>query len=98
MFDVGWSEILLILIVIVLVIGPQDMPKAMRTLGKIARRLGYMRFALTQQFDDFMKQHDLDDLRRGVNFEARDHDPEADADADYAMTALPPAEPDKKDE
>jgi Tat protein translocase TatB subunit len=71
MFDLGWSELFLIMVVAIVVIGPKEIPEVMRGLGRIVRRLQYMRFALTQQFDDIMKEHDLDDLRKGVNFEAR---------------------------
>ena len=37
---------------------------------------------LTQQFDDFMKDTALDDIRNSVNFEARNFD-EAEADEDF---------------
>lgn len=63
MLDVGWAELLLITMVAVLVIGPQEIPDIMRALGRVVRRLQYVRFALSQQFDDFMREHDLDELR-----------------------------------
>ena len=74
MFDIGWSELLLVAVVAVLVIGPQELPVVMRNLGRIARRLQYVRYAFSQQFEDFLKESDLDDIRRQVNFEARDFD------------------------
>jgi len=40
MFDIGWSEILLIVIVAVVVIGPKELPSALRTAG---RWIGQMR-------------------------------------------------------
>ena len=46
----------------------------MRTLGRIARRLQYVRYALSQQFEDMMKEAGLDDIRKQVNFEERDFD------------------------
>jgi sec-independent protein translocase protein TatB len=75
MFDIGWSEILVIVAVAFLVIGPKDLPEVMHTLGRIARRASYIRYALTQQFDQFLKEHDLDTLRNdthldNINFEA----------------------------
>lgn len=81
MLDFGWAELLLIMAVAVLVIGPSDIPKIMYGLGRIVRRLQYVRFAFTQQFDEFMREHDLDDLRKSVNFEAPAYD-EAAADAE----------------
>ena len=63
MFDFGWAELLVIVAVAVLVIGPDEIPQVMHTLGRIARRLQYVRFALSQQFEDFLKENDLNDLR-----------------------------------
>lgn len=86
MFGFGWAEILLIVVVAVFVIGPQDMPRIMQGLGRIVRRFQYIRYAFTQQFDDFLKIHDLEELRRGVNFEAPETDEAAaDADEDFAV-------------
>jgi sec-independent protein translocase protein TatB len=69
-FDFGWSELLVIVAVAVFVIGPKDIPKVMYTIGRVARRLQYVRFALSQQFDDVLKAGDIEELRRGVNFGA----------------------------
>jgi len=65
--DFGWAELLLIMAVAVLVIGPQEIPDMMRVLGRGVRRLQYVKFALSRQFDDFMKEHDLEDLRNGID-------------------------------
>jgi sec-independent protein translocase protein TatB len=72
--DISWAELLVIVVVAVLVIGPQDIPKIMYTLGRVFRRFQYVRFALSKQFEDFLKEHDLEELRRGVNFEAPETD------------------------
>ncbi len=79
MLDFGWPELLVIMAVGVFVIGPDEIPAIMRNLGRIMRRIQYVRYAFTQQFDDFMKEADLDDLRKSVNFEEKDFD-EAAAD------------------
>lgn len=70
MFEIGWSEILLIVVVASIVIGPKELPALLRTLGRLARRLQYVRYAFTQQFEDFIKEHDLDSIHQDVNFEA----------------------------
>lgn len=87
MFDFGFAELLLIIVLIVLVMGPKEIPVVMRQLGRIVRRLQYVRFAVSQQFEDFMRTHDLD-INNQVNFEAgaSKEDPllfdEAEADED----------------
>ena len=84
MLGFSWAELLVIVVVAVFVIGPQDIPKIMYTFGRLVRRVQYIRFALSQQFDDFLKEHDLEDLRRGVNFEAPETD-EASADKIHSL-------------
>lgn len=74
MFDIGWSELFLVMAVAVLVIGPQELPKVMVTLGRVVRRLQYVKYAFTQQFEDFMKESGMADIRKQVNFEAKDFD------------------------
>lgn len=74
MFGFGFVEFLLIAAVAVIVIGPKEMPAILYGLGRAVRRLQYVKYAFSRQFDDFMRVHDLDELRRGVNFEAPDYD------------------------
>ena len=85
MLNFSGAELLLIAAVAVLVIGPQDIPKIMFSLGRLVRRLQYVRYAFSRQFEEFLKDHDLDELRRGVNFEAPDTD-EAEADSEMEPT------------
>lgn len=70
MLDFGWTELFLIMAVAVMVIGPKELPALMHGLGRIVRRMQYMKFALSQQFEEFMNEADLNDIGRGVNFEA----------------------------
>ncbi len=94
MMDVGWTEILLILGIAVFVIKPDDIPKVMYTIGRFFRRLQYVRFAISQQFDDILKAGDIEELRRGVHFEARQSDDKA---ADEEEETVQTPEPSKKE-
>lgn len=107
MLDFGFPELLVVMVVAILVIGPQEIPAVMRTLGRLVRRLNYMRFALTRQLDEFMNEGiEADDVGRQVNFsrqmsqEARapknaDFDEQAE---DEALAAEHVAEKDNADE
>ena len=80
MLDFSWAELLIILAVAVFVIGPKDIPNMMYGLGRIVKRFQYIKFAISQQFDEVMQSHDIEELRRGVNIEAppmeaHGHDP-----------------------
>ena len=81
MLDFGFTELLVIIVVAVFVIGPKEIPALMYGLGRLVRRMQYVKFALSSQFDDFMAQNDLQDLQQSVNFEAPLYDEEA-ADKD----------------
>ena len=64
LFDFGWSEILLIGVVALVVIGPKDMPKALRVAGYWMRRAR----ALSQEFhnsvEEVMREAELDEMRQ----------------------------------
>lgn len=96
MLDFSWSELLVIVIVALVVIGPKDIPDIMHTLGRFVRRLQYVRFAMSEQFDDFMKEHDLEDIRKVANARPDTLFDEAAADEDEMMAPLPPAKTEDK--
>lgn len=107
MLDFGWTELLVIMGVGVLVIGPNEIPAMMRGLGRVMRRISYMKYAFTSQFDEFMREADLDDIRNSVNFETArrsDEFDEAAEDEEYDVLPAgekeeilpPPPEEDKK--
>lgn len=54
MLDFGLAELLVIGCVLVFIIGPQDLPGLMHGLGRLVRRLGYMKHALSMQFDQMI--------------------------------------------
>ena len=52
MFDVGWSELLLIGIVALIVIGPEDLPRMFRALGRITAKARGMAREFSMAMDD----------------------------------------------
>ena len=59
MLDFSWSELLVVMIVTILAVGPKQLPEVLYGFG----RLQYMKYALSKQFDDFMDQADLKDIK-----------------------------------
>lgn len=87
MFDLAWSELLVVAVIAVLAIGPKELPAVMRTMGRFVRRIQYMKYAMSQQFEDFMQQQDLNELRAQAAQQAEsggaaEAEGEAEADAD----------------
>lgn len=66
MFDIGFTELLVIGVVALLVIGPERMPKVARTAGHLFGR--FQRYVSSVK-SDINREMDLDELRRaGQNF------------------------------
>ena len=64
MFDVGFSEIVLIAVVALIVIGPKDLPRTARMLGHLFARL--QRY-VSEVKADINREMELDELRRLQN-------------------------------
>ena len=62
MFDVGWSEMLVIAIVLIVVVGPKDLPRMLRQFGRSTSKLRAMAGDFRRQFDEALKEAELDDV------------------------------------
>ena len=67
MFDVGWTEIVVIACVAIIVVGPKDLPRVLRTVGKTVGNLKRMAGDFQKQFDDALKEADLDEVKKMAN-------------------------------
>jgi sec-independent protein translocase protein TatB len=66
MFDIGWTELLLIAVVAVVVIGPKDLPRAMRTVGQWTTKMKRMAGDFQRQFNEAVREAELDDVKNQV--------------------------------
>jgi sec-independent protein translocase protein TatB len=62
MLDLGWSEILIIGVVALIVVGPKDLPKMLRTLGQYAGRAKGIAREFQRSMDDAARQADIEEL------------------------------------
>ncbi|ACL57166.1 Sec-independent protein translocase protein TatB [Methylobacterium nodulans] len=67
MFDMSWGEVMLIGGVALIVIGPKDLPRALRTVGQMTARLKRMAGEFQAQFNEAMREAELDEVRREVD-------------------------------
>ena len=58
MFDLGWAEMLLLGIVVLLVMGPRELPSMLRTLGRLARRMRVLSQGFRSQIDEIAREVD----------------------------------------
>ncbi|QGY02847.1 twin-arginine translocase subunit TatB [Methylobacterium mesophilicum SR1.6/6] len=67
MLDMSWGEVMLIGGVALIVIGPKDLPKALRTVGQITSKLRRMAGEFQMQFNEAIREAELDEVRREVD-------------------------------
>src|ERR1700744_4636982 len=76
MFDFAWSELALIAVIALVVIGPKDLPRVMRVVGKYVRQARAIAREFQGSVDQMMREAELDDMKkqidRATNFNIND--------------------------
>lgn len=70
MFDIGWTEILVVAVVAILVVGPKELPSMLMTFGRTVGRMRRMANDFQSQFNDVLReaerQANVDDIRKDL--------------------------------
>jgi len=66
MLDIGWSELLVVAIVAIVVVGPKDLPRMMRTIGFYAGKVRRAASDFQRQFEDAMRESEAEDVRKNI--------------------------------
>ncbi len=67
MLDIGWQELMIVAILAIIVIGPKDLPRAVRNVMRAVRKVRGMASDFQSSLDEVAREADLDDLRREAN-------------------------------
>ncbi len=70
MFDMSWGEVMVIGAVALIVIGPKDLPRALRTVGNMVGKIRRLAGEFQGQFNEALREAELEDVKRqiqGVN-------------------------------
>ncbi|WP_018184476.1 Sec-independent protein translocase protein TatB [Kaistia granuli] len=67
MLDIGWSELLVIAVVAIVVVGPKDLPPMMRALGRSLSKMRKMAGEFQGQFNEALKEAELDDVKKSFD-------------------------------
>src|ERR1700722_13766964 len=86
--DLSWSHIFIVLVVALVVVGPKDLPKMMRVVGRWTGKAREMANQLRKSFDDMARQSELDELRAEIEA-MRHQNPLADIDHALHQPILP---------
>ena len=89
MFEIGGTELLLIAVVALLVIGPKELPNALRTVGRYTGKARAMTRHLRSGFDEMMRQAELEEVEKQWAEHNRKIMAETPVVPDYAPTPTP---------
>ena len=64
--QIGFSELLLLGALALVVLGPRDLPLMMRKLGRFTGKLRALAWEFRQSFEEIGRQAELDELRKEV--------------------------------
>ena len=67
MFDIDAGKILVVGVVALLVIGPKDLPRVLRTVGQTVGKMRRMATEFQNQFMDAIKEADLEDVKKEIS-------------------------------
>ena len=78
--DIAWTELLVIAIILVIVVGPKDLPRMLRTFGRTTKQIRGMASDFRRQFDNALREAELDEVRQTMA-DAKKFDPTKDVRA-----------------
>ncbi len=71
MLDIGWMEMLLVAMVALVVIGPKDLPRALRTAGQWVGKVKGVAREFQNSMDDMIRESELEEIREDAKKLAR---------------------------
>lgn len=76
MLDVGWSELLIIGLVALIVVGPKELPGLMRSIGAFINKIKMMASSFQRQFEQAVEESEIGQIRSEVEDVGREFSPE----------------------
>jgi sec-independent protein translocase protein TatB len=67
MLDIGWTEMIVVVLVLILVVGPKDLPRVVRTVGQWTAKARRMSREFTSSLEEIGRETEINDLRRDLN-------------------------------
>jgi len=67
MFDIGWSELVVIGVVALIAIGPKELPTVLRTCGQWMGKIRRMASEFQGQFQEAMREAEMADIKKHVD-------------------------------
>lgn len=71
MFDIGWSEMAIVALVAIIVIGPRDLPRVARAVGRWMGKARAMAREFQRSLDEMAREAELDELKKELEKSTR---------------------------
>jgi len=66
MLDIGWQELFIIAILAIIVVGPKDLPRALKTVMQYVKKARGLAREFQNGVDEMVREADLDDLKKDL--------------------------------
>ena len=67
MLDIGWTEMLVLLVVALFIVGPRDIPRALRVVGRWVGKVRGLAREFQDTVEDAVRESELDDVRKQLS-------------------------------
>ena len=67
MLDIGWWELMVVAMIALIVVGPKDLPRILRMIGKWAGKARAMAREFQGSIDDMVRETGVDDIKKEVD-------------------------------
>lgn len=82
MFDIGWQELFIIAIFALIVVGPKDLPRVIRSVTQALRKVKGMAREFQSGIDDVVREAELQDMRKELTKEGESFKEDLSSDFD----------------
>lgn len=66
MLDIGWPELMIVALVTIIVVGPKELPRVLRTVTQLTRKVRAMASEFQSGIDDLAREAELDELKDSI--------------------------------
>lgn len=66
MFDIGWTEMFVVIVIAVIIIGPKDLPRTLRTVGQWIGKVRAVGRDFQRGLDDMIRETELDEVKKQI--------------------------------
>ena len=66
MFDIGWQELFIVAVITILVVGPKELPRVLKTVVAGVRKVRGLANDFQRGIDELARETELDDIRKDL--------------------------------